>query len=87
MSLPEPEEEGSSLAVCMADVQEAMERIRGDVHLTPCMQCSHLDTLADLELHFKCELFQKAGSFKVENKPVDPLPSLQNLKSEGPQFF
>lgn len=71
-------EEEEGLAVCMADVQEAMCRIREDVHLTPCMQCSHLDTLAGLKLYFKCELFQKAGSFKV---PEGPLPNSRQLAS------
>lgn len=53
------------LAVAMSDVLEAMQRIRPHVHYTPVMECSHLDTLSKLKLFFKCELFQKAGSFKV----------------------
>ena len=53
------------LAISMSDVQEAMKRIRPYVHYTPVMECSHLDSLAGLKLFFKCELFQKTGSFKV----------------------
>jgi hypothetical protein len=55
----------AALCISVEDVLEARQRIREHVHLTPCMQCTHLDNLAGLELFFKCELFQKAGSFKV----------------------
>lgn len=48
-------------------VYEAAERIH--VHHTPVITCSTLNTLVSmdthpLELFFKCELFQKTGSFK-----------------------
>ena len=56
---------GDGLCVSLADVKEAMGRIREHVHYTPCMQSTHLDKLAGLQLFFKCELFQKTGSFKV----------------------
>ena len=55
-----------SLPVSMADVEEAMGRIREHVHYTPCMQSTQLDKMAGLDLFFKCELFQKTGSFKVQ---------------------
>ncbi|MGL4423161.1 MAG: pyridoxal-phosphate dependent enzyme [Gemmataceae bacterium] len=47
-----------------ADVRNAADRIRPFVHRTPVMTCSMLDELAGRELVFKCELFQKTGSFK-----------------------
>ena len=53
------------LPLAFTDVREAMTRIREHVHYTPMMQCSHLDSLSGYKLHFKCETFQKAGSFKV----------------------
>ena len=58
-------EEADDGSVSLADVKEAMGRIREHVHYTPCMQCTHLDKLAGLQLFFKCELFQRTGSFKV----------------------
>ena len=56
-----------TLCVSFSDVQEAMGRIRQHVHYTPMMQCSHLDSLSGYQLHFKCEMFQKTGAFKVWN--------------------
>ena len=47
-------------------IKKAAERLEGSVHKTPIMTCSYLDKLAgDKRLHFKCENFQKTGSFKV----------------------
>jgi len=47
-------------AICAAH-----ERIRPEVHRTPVLTSSSLDLLADARLFFKCENFQKTGSFKV----------------------
>jgi len=52
-------------ATSMADIEEAMGRIRADVHYTPILQSSFLNSISGLQLFFKCELFQKTGSFKV----------------------
>lgn len=60
-----------TLPVSFSDVQVAMGRIRQHVHYTPMMQCSHLDSLSGYQLHFKCEMFQKTGAFKVWNCMVD----------------
>eukprot|EP00397_Hematodinium_sp_SG-2012_P043440 GEMP01048290.1.p1 GENE.GEMP01048290.1~~GEMP01048290.1.p1 ORF type:complete len:327 (+),score=83.63 GEMP01048290.1:182-1162(+) len=46
------------------DIRAAHERIAGHVHCTPVMRCATLDLLADAELCFKCENFQKVGAFK-----------------------
>jgi len=48
----------------IADVRAAADRIRPVVHRTPVFTCETLDRLAGRQLHFKCELFQKTGSFK-----------------------
>ena len=53
------------LPLTMDDVREAEERIRGHVTRTPVMTCSRLDMESGHSLFFKCELFQKTGSFKV----------------------
>ncbi len=50
--------------VCLADVRAAAERIGRYIHRTPCHRCSFLNALGDCELFFKCEMFQKTGSFK-----------------------
>ena len=57
----------SDSQVNFQDVQEAAKRIKSYVHRTPVMTCTTLDNMAGRELHFKCELFQKIGAFKVES--------------------
>ncbi|KAL5478112.1 hypothetical protein EMCRGX_G024993 [Ephydatia muelleri] len=51
--------------VSLADITAARERIKGYIHHTPVMRCSYLDSIVGLQLHFKCENFQKTGSFKM----------------------
>ena len=58
------------LAISMQDVSEAMGRIREHVHYTPVLTSSHLNSVSGLDLFFKCELFQKTGSFKVRDGTV-----------------
>jgi len=52
-------------SVRVADVGAAMGRLRGRVHRTPVLTCGTLQRLAGRRLLFKCELFQRTGSFKV----------------------
>jgi threonine dehydratase len=46
-------------------VREAHERIKDKIIRTPVMTSGTLDRLADASLFFKCENFQKTGSFKA----------------------
>ena len=48
----------------IADVHAAEERIRPLASVTPIHTCGTLDRLAGRKLFFKCELFQRTGSFK-----------------------
>ena len=58
-------------AITFADVTAAAARIRGRVHSTPALTCASLSALASaaaglpMQLLFKCELFQRSGSFKM----------------------
>lgn len=52
-------------AICLSEIRKSSERIRGVAKLTPVLTCESLDRLSDLLLFFKCEVFQKTGSFKV----------------------
>ncbi len=47
------------------DIRAAHERIRGRIHRTPVLTSSRLDELSGARLFFKCENFQKTGSFKA----------------------
>ncbi|XP_054022975.1 serine racemase-like [Dryobates pubescens] len=49
----------------LTDVQAAERRLHGRLHRTPVLTCGGLDRLAGRRLLFKCELFQRTGSFKI----------------------
>jgi threonine dehydratase len=51
--------------VTLADVRAAHDRIRAHVHRTPVLTSRALNELVGAELWFKCENFQRAGSFKL----------------------
>lgn len=46
------------------DVRQAAARIKPYAHHTPVLTCTSLDQMAQGQLFFKCENFQKAGAFK-----------------------
>jgi len=46
-------------------VRQAHARIRGRIHRTPVLTSARLDELCGARLFFKCENFQKTGSFKA----------------------
>jgi len=52
-------------AVGLVEIKAAAQRIGSHVHRTPVLQSSALDLLSGKELYFKCENFQKTGSFKA----------------------
>jgi threonine dehydratase len=46
-------------------IQRAQARVEPHIHRTPVLTCKALDSLSGSLLYFKCENFQKTGSFKV----------------------
>jgi threonine dehydratase/serine racemase len=54
----------TSYAITLEDVRAAAERIAPWAHRTPVMTCTALDRRAGRRLFFKCEQWQKSGSFK-----------------------
>jgi threonine dehydratase len=48
----------------LAEIQQAAGRIKPHAHRTPVLTCSSLNQMAQAQLFFKCENFQKAGAFK-----------------------
>jgi threonine dehydratase len=67
-----------SEAVTMEDVRRAAERIRGLAHRTPVMTSRSFDARAGLHACFKCENFQRGGSFKIRG-------AANFLRSLGPE--
>ena len=55
----------SDFPVTPKDVVDAANRVRPHVHETPVLTCKGLDELAGRALKFKCEVFQRTGSFKI----------------------
>ena len=55
----------SSLSVSFEDVLAARERIARHVHRTPVLTSRHIDERLGCRVFFKCEIFQRAGSFKA----------------------
>ena len=62
--------------VTLKDIESAHERIRPFIHRTPVLTNSSIDNLIGAKLFFKCENFQKAGSFKIRgaSNAVELLP-------------
>jgi threonine dehydratase len=49
----------------LESIQEAHRRIAPRIHRTPVLTSRSLNEMAGAEIFFKCENFQKAGSFKI----------------------
>ncbi|KAL9980712.1 hypothetical protein ACROYT_G009339 [Oculina patagonica] len=55
----------TAVEISIQDIRDAAKRIEPYVHRTPVMTSSTLDSMAGRKLHFKCEIFQKIGAFKI----------------------
>ena len=51
--------------ITVDDIKKAHIRIEPYIKMTPVMRSASLNQLSHAELYFKCENFQKAGSFKI----------------------
>jgi threonine dehydratase/serine racemase len=67
-----------SYATTLADIRAAAKRIEGVAHRTPVITCATLDQIAGRRLFFKCEQFQKTGSFKFRG-------ALNAVRQLGPE--
>ena len=55
----------NDLPVTINDVKSAANRIAPYIHRTPVLTSLSIDKVCNAELYFKCENFQKTGSFKM----------------------
>src|SRR5580704_12156539 len=62
-SNPSPEQPVT--AVTWEVIVAAHERIKPRIHRTPVLTSSSIDAIAGAQLFFKCDNFQKTGSFKI----------------------
>ena len=51
--------------ISLQSIKDAEERIKTYVHHTQTLTSTYLNSLSGKNLFFKCENFQKTGSFKV----------------------
>ena len=49
----------------LSEIRKARSRIKPFIHRTPVLTSLSLNKIIDSELYFKCENFQKSGSFKI----------------------
>ncbi|XP_043857879.1 serine racemase isoform X2 [Dromiciops gliroides] len=68
--------------ISLADVRRAHSEIESLIHVTPILTSSILNQLAGRRLFFKCELFQKTGSFKIRGA-LNAIRSLTSDTSEN----
>ena len=53
------------IMISIEKINEAHKRINSFIHRTPILKSTSLNILSGSDLYFKCENFQKAGSFKI----------------------
>jgi len=70
-------------AVNLAEIEAAGERIAPHVRTTPVMTCRTLDRMADRRLFFKCEQFQRSGSFKIRGASNSVLSLPEDRAARG----
>lgn len=68
--------------VNITDIQISAKRLKEVAHLTPVLTSNTVDTLTGSQVFFKCENFQRAGSFKFRGayNALSQLSSLQKQK-------
>ncbi|MCO5594860.1 hypothetical protein L7F22_048895 [Adiantum nelumboides] len=81
LKLQEASENG--YAASLSSIKEAQRRIAPFVHETPLLTSSSLDHLADANLYFKCELFQRGGAYKFRGASNAVLSLPDDVASKG----
>ena len=64
-------------------ISEAHERIRARIHRTPVLTSTTFNAMSGAELFFKCENFQKTGSFKIRGASNAILSLCQEEAARG----
>ena len=67
----------------LKEIQEVHNRISPFIHRTSVLTNSSLNELSGAELYFKCDNFQKAGSFKIRGATNTVLQLTQDELDRG----
>ncbi|EAS06712.1 pyridoxal-phosphate-dependent protein (macronuclear) [Tetrahymena thermophila SB210] len=65
------------------DILQAHQKIKPYIHQTPIITCTSLNQLVGADLYFKCENFQKGGSFKSRGAANAILSLSKEQKKNG----
>lgn len=65
------------------EIKEAYHRIKPHVHQTPVLTSSYINSLTGAEVFFKCENFQKGGSYKIRGALNATLMLSEAERSKG----
>jgi threonine dehydratase len=65
------------------DLTESYNRIQPHIHKTPVLSSKLINEMAGCELYFKCENFQKAGSFKIRGATNAILQLTEDEQQKG----
>ena len=68
--------------ISLSEIKAAAKRINPHIHRTPVLRSSALDQLSGNQLYFKCENFQKTGSFKTRGATHALTVELERCASE-----
>lgn len=72
-----------STVIARESIIAAAARIRSYVHKTPLLSSTQLNEIAGAELYFKCENFQKSGSYKIRGALNAALQIRASARSRG----
>lgn len=64
-------------------IESTHERIKLFIHKTPVLTCKAINVVANADLYFKCENFQKVGAFKFRGATNALLSLTQEEKQKG----
>jgi len=67
----------------LADIQATHEAIQPFIHRTPILSSSSINAIAEAEIYFKCENFQRIGAFKMRGGASAALRLTDTEKKKG----
>jgi len=65
------------------ELQKAAQRVQPYIHKTPVLASSAINSMLDLNVHFKCENFQKMGAFKMRGATNAIMSLTQSERAKG----
>ncbi len=67
----------------LEDIRESHSAIRSFIHETPVLSSEQINKMAEADIHFKCENFQKIGAFKMRGAANAAVRLSQEERQQG----